>query len=478
MHLGACSKADDDRQPRPGRSERKILLDVLNEGEANRTMATATSTEASSAKPPGAPPQAMPAPKRRPSPMSKRLVSLDAYRGLIMTMLAASGFGIARLAQLPADAPVWDTLDYSLWQRIGFHFEHPPWVSNFGVWGVSFWDLIQPAFMFMVGVAMPYSYARRASLGHSRLRRFAHAAWRGTVLVLIGVFLRSLNYSTTHWVFIDVVAQIGLGYLFLYAMMEGGKWVQWIGFAVILVGYYLLFLAYTPPADYDYGAVFASKAKGEVFEGRFVHWSKNANIAYRFDQWFLHLFPRPPEEKFISHHKGGYVTLNFVPSIATMLLGLFCGQLLRAPGNRFLKFLYLAFAGAALIGLGVAAGEYVCPIVKRLWTPSWVLFSGGWVILGLALMYFLFDVLPLRWIAFPLAVVGMNSIAMYLMGWLIRGFTIKNIHIHFQGLLESTLGSEALADNMFGRVIDPTAAFVVFWLIALWMYRQRFFVRV
>ncbi len=440
-----------------------------------------------SASPPGsssAPPSATPAP-RRPSPMTRRLVSLDAYRGLIMTMLAASGFGIAQLARLPKDAPVWDVLDYSFWQRLAFHFEHTPWVSNFNWWQVSFWDLIQPAFMFMVGVAMPYSYARRASRGHSAVRRFGHAVWRGVVLVLIGVFLRSLHYSTTHWVFIDVVAQIGLGYVILYALMEGGRWAQGIGFAVILIGYYVLFLTYTPPADYDYDAVFASKARGEVFDGRFSHWSKNANIGYRFDLWFLHQFPRPPEEKVISHHRGGYVTLNFIPSIATMLLGLFCGQLLRAPGNRFLKFVYLALSGVVLIAVGAAAGEYVCPVVKRIWTPSWVLFSGGWVILGLAVLYLLFDVLqvgwlarPVRWLAFPLAVIGMNSIAVYLMGWLIRDFTVHNIHIHFQPMLERLLGAEMLADNMLGRVVDPTAAFIVFWLIAVWMYRQRFFVRV
>src|SRR5690606_11931742 len=104
-----------------------------------------------------------------------RLVPLDAYRGFIMLMLAASGFGIARFAQLPEDAPVWQEQNRQTWQTIAFHFDHPQWESRFGLMGVSFWDLIQPAFMFMVGVAMPFSYLRREKSGQSALRRFVHA---------------------------------------------------------------------------------------------------------------------------------------------------------------------------------------------------------------------------------------------------------------------------------------------------------------
>src|SRR5690606_34857951 len=131
---------------------------------------------------------------------TSRLISLDAYRGFIMVMLAASGFGIARFAALPADAPVWQEQDRQTWQAIAFHFDHPAWESKIGLMGVSFWDLIQPAFMFMVGVAMPFSYAKRDALGHSPVRRFAHAGWRALVLVLLGVFLYSLGDERTNWI--------------------------------------------------------------------------------------------------------------------------------------------------------------------------------------------------------------------------------------------------------------------------------------
>ncbi len=410
---------------------------------------------------------------------SGRLVSLDAFRGFIMIMLAASGFGVLQLTQLPADAPVWKDLDYATWQQIGFHFNHPAWVSNFdwgGVaFGFSFWDMIQPAFMFMVGVAMPYSYAKRQSLGHSGLRRTAHALWRALVLVLLGVFLSSAWARQTNWIFVNVLCQIGLGYMFVYLLLGQKWWLQWGALLLILVGYWGFFYSYTPPEGLDYAAVGA--AEDTVFDDFRAPWSKNANAGHNVDVWLLNQFPRPDKDKF-EYNDGGYVTLNFVPSMATMLLGVFCGQLLRSEKRWWQKFLLLVVGGAACVALGVLAGQYACPIVKRIWTPSWALFSGGWVILMLATFYLVFDLCRLRWLAFPLVVVGMNSIAMYIMGQLMRPWTTKQVQIHFEGLLQSLLGTQFLADDMYGHVIAPTSAFIVFWLIALWMYRQKFFVRI
>ncbi len=409
----------------------------------------------------------------------QRLVSLDAYRGFIMVMLAASGFGVARLARLPEDAPVWLVLDYPIWQRIAFQFNHPEWISQFNLVGVSFWDLIQPAFMFMVGVAMPYSYARRQSIGHSGIRQLVHAAWRAVLLVLLGVFLQSQRADQTNWIFTNVLSQIGLGYLFLYILMPRKLPVQGFAFVAILVGYWVYFETYTPPADYDYAAVSATEEA--VFEGGFNSWSKNANAGYQFDLWFLNLFPRPDGE--YRFNTGGYLTLNFVPSIATMLLGAFCGQLLRGDRKPWDKFALLLMGGATCMLLGLVAGWFTCPIVKKIWTPSWVLFSGAWVIWMLAAFYLVFDLWGqklrvLRWLAFPLVVVGMNSIVMYLMGQLMRPWTTRTCLTHFGSLLEAAYGPAATADDMYGRLTGPTLAFVVFWLIAFWLYRKKLFVRV
>ncbi|MFM8474607.1 MAG: hypothetical protein ACKOEO_02275, partial [Planctomycetaceae bacterium] len=111
----------------------------------------------------------------QPGAAPGRLTSLDAFRGFIMMMLAAGGFGILRFSRLSEDAPVWAVHDRAVWQQLGFHFDHPAWISVFDGWRVSFWDLIQPAFMFMVGVAMPFSYARRQSQGQGWLSMSVHA---------------------------------------------------------------------------------------------------------------------------------------------------------------------------------------------------------------------------------------------------------------------------------------------------------------
>lgn len=411
-----------------------------------------------------------------------RLVSLDAYRGFIMIMLAASGFGILQLSQLSPESPVWEQLDYDAWQQIGYNFDHPVWTSNFSTFqvsnwdvpmGVAFWDLIQPAFMFMVGVAMPFSYARRSALGHGSLRRSAHAAWRALVLVLLGVFLSSNGAEQTNWTFVNVLSQIGLGYLFVYLLLGRRFWIQALALVVILVGYWGFFYSYTPPADYNFAEVGASE--DAVFTGQRAPWSKNANAGHEVDVWLLNQFPR--SEPF-THNSGGYLTLNFVPSIATMLLGVFCGQLLLSDRRWWQKFLLLVLGGGVCMALGLAAGEFACPIVKRIWTPSWVLFSGAWVIWILAAFYFLVDLCRLRWLAFPLVVVGVNSIVMYMMGQLMRPWAERTMHTHFAGPAEQLFGSQVLAEDMFGHVIGPTSAFVLFWLIALWMYRQKFFVRI
>lgn len=476
-------------------------------------------------KPPSASPEERKLLSERAKPKDPgRLVSLDAYRGFIMFVLAASGFGIASFAAIDRNSPVWQQADYDLWQKIAFHFEHPAWRSNFTPsfleqadadaageseflkFGVSFWDLIQPAFMFMVGVAMPFSYARREATGQLAGRRLGHALWRAIVLVLLGVFLYSLGSDRTNWIFPNVLAQIGLGYFFVYLLLGRKLWLQLTVFAVILGGYWAAFKFQPPPADYDFAAVNASVENGEVYEGKFAPWSKNGNAAHFFDFRFLNLLRSIPDaeqtalgiatdaenwapqpirnwlfanaEPFL-FNSGGYQTLNFVPSIATMLLGLMCGQLLLAPFGAGKKLGLLVGGGLICLLLGLVAAEFACPIVKRIWTPSWVLFSGAYVIWMLAGFYFLFDILPLKVLAFPLVVVGMNSIAIYLMGELLRGWTInKVVRIHLTGLFETIFGTDALAGDRYGPIIFTTAAALIFWLVAWLLYRRKAFLRI
>lgn len=389
------------------------------------------------------------------APKPARLASLDAYRGAIMFYLAAHGFGLTQVAQQTQDPA---------WQSLVRWFEHVPWA------GCSTWDLIQPAFMFMVGIAVPYSFARRGEQGHSFGQQLGHALIRAAVLILISVFLASGSGKVTKWEFTNVLAQIGLGYPILFFLLNRRLAVQAGVVGAILAGYWLLFALYpVPVAGFNYASVGVTSGdltRGVVFDGFFGHWSKNSNVAAAFDVWFLNLFPRATPFVF---NPGGYATLNFVPSLATMIFGLMCGELLRSSRTARKKIHALLVAGLALIVVGVVAGFTVCPIVKRIWTPSWALLSGGLVVWFLAAFYWLIDVVGYkRWAQF-LIVVGMNSIAIYLMSQLLRPWVT--------GVLKTHLGA-----NLFSGVYAPiwrdSLTLLVFWLICWWMYRRKIFLRI
>ena len=451
-----------------------------------------------------------------------RLVSLDAFRGFIMMMLAAGGFGILKFSRLPEDAPVWAVADRSVWQQLGFHFDHPAWLSVFDSWKVAFWDLIQPAFMFMVGVAMPFSYANRRARGSGWFSMSAHALMRALVLVLLGVFLSSLGKPKTNWVFPNVLCQIGLGYYFVWLLLNRRLAIQVAAIILILCGYWAWFRFSPPAADYDYAAVNADEAKGEVFKGAWSGWSKNANAAYRVDDWLLRrlrsaelpaegagaaeggegaevaegaegagaviveaerggwwsaIFGNP--EPYVPN-AGGYTTLNFVPSMATTLFGVLCGQwLLSATLSGWQKLLRLLVLGGLCLGLGILANATICPAVKRIWTPSWALVSSGYVIGMLIVFYVLFDLLPLRWLAFPLVVVGSNSILIYLLGQTLNGWVREQlIRVHLSGVIGQLFGPRVLDEQWYAALALPTTVFLIYWLLLLWLYRQRMFLRI
>lgn len=378
-----------------------------------------------------------------------RLHSLDAYRGLVMFFLIANGFGIALAARRAGDAaPGW-------LETLAFHATHPEWISQLHFVGFSVWDLIQPSFLFIVGVSMPWSYAKRAERGHSWLKRARHAWGRALILTLLGVFLQSLpqRYESTNWLFTNVLSQIGLGYGFLFFLVGKSVRLQAVAGALVLFGTWLACVLYPAP---------------EGAAGVAAHFQQGSNALEAFDRWFLNLFPR--SEPF-GAHPGGYATLNFVPSFVTMLMGVMSGQLLRdSPKNPQGKFRVLALAGAICLAVGVLLGATgLCPVVKRIWTPSWVLYSGAWCLWLLALLYWIVDMRGWRKWTFPFVVVGMNPITAYFMSMTMRGWTRDQWMTH--------LPNEWFA-GPGGAVLQYSLVFAVYWLILWWMYRNRVFVRI
>jgi len=394
---------------------------------------------------------------------SQRLRSLDAYRGLVMLSIASHGLGLHQAAkQFP---------DSRLWSVLALQTEHVPWV------GCVYWDMIQPSFMFMVGVAMAFSYAKRRDRGDSYGSLLRHAVVRSFVLVGLGVLLASNWSDQTDFVFVNVLAQIGLGYTFLFLLWGRRPAVQLSVALVVLVAYWSWFALYPLPGpDFDYASV-GVPADWEHLEGFAAHWDKNTNAAAAFDVWLLNLFPR--SEPFV-FNRGGYQTLNFIPSLATMIFGLMAGELLRSRRRGAVKFGVLV--GAGLLCLAVATAlSYgdICPIVKRIWTPSWAFYSAGWTCLLLAAMVGAIDLCgqhrwakPVQWCAFPLVVVGMNSLLMYMMAQLVHSWTRATLKIHLGPDYTNVLGPA------YAPIVEAGCVILVFWLFCYWLYRQKIFLRV
>lgn len=404
-----------------------------------------------------------------------RLVSLDAYRGFVMLAMASAGLGIpAMVAKQPENV---------LLNVLASQTEHADWR------GCTAWDLIQPSFMFIVGVAMPFSYAARRDRGDGFGRQFGHALARAAGLVLLGLFLSSAWSRQTNFTFANVLCQIGLGYPFVFLLLRCGPRGQALAAVAVLVGYWLWFALYPLPASDANYVTIGGTLNNNGLRGFLGHWARGSNPAAGFDRWFLNLFPRPAGSPFLAN-EGGYTTLNFVPSIATMLFGVLAGELLRSGLTGRKKVEWLVLAAALGIVLGLLLDRQVCPLVKRIWTPSWVVYSTGWTCGLLALFYGTIDAAGFRRAAFPLVVVGLNSIAFYVMAQLMKPWVASQLRIHLTTALQvagdaqKRLGAGSWArlpsrpfSGEYGPVYESACVLLALWAIVYAMYRRRIFIR-
>jgi predicted acyltransferase len=388
----------------------------------------------------------------------QRNIAVDVYRGFVMLLIMAE---VLRFARVSAAFPT-----SLFWKVLAWNQTHSEW------FGCSLHDTIQPSFSFLVGVALPYSIASRLAKGGTFWKLFAHALWRSLVLVALGVFLRSMNHSQTYFTFEDTLSQIGFGYPFLFLLgFRPPKW-AWAALGVILGGYWLVWALYPLPGagfDWQSAGVSAAWNAQHNFTRFAAHWNKNYNLGNRFDQWFLNLFPR--EHAFAYNH-GGYLTLSFIPTLGTMILGLVAGRWLRAAAPR-IPMKRLLTAGVS----GVAAGlllhyAHVCPVVKRIWTPSWTLFSGGLCFLFLAAFSWVIDVKRHRKWAFPLVVIGMNSIAAYCIAHFLENFITTSFRIHLGPNFFEFLGTG------LQPLMEGTTVLLCYWLLLFWLYRRKLFLKV
>jgi len=399
----------------------------------------------------------MPSPQAATTSIAARNVAVDAYRGLVMLLMLGEVLQFSEVARSYPTSILWKILSYNQ--------SHVEWV------GMSLHDMIQPSFTFLVGVALPYSLRSRQLKGESFQRTFLHTLWRSFLLVALGIFLRSIHSPITNFTFEDTLTQIGLGYTFAFLLTQCKPRWQWLTLSSVLFGYWLAWALYPVPGPgFDYAQVGVPADWHQyLLTGFAAHWNKNTNLGQAFDLWFLNLFPRIHLFRF---NEGGYLTLSFLPTLGTMLLGVTAGRWFlqatpRIPIKRFL------IAASILLCAGLLFHfTGICPIVKRIWTPSWTLFSGGVCFLFLSAFAWILDVKGHRRIAFPLVVVGMNSIAAYLLPHLFEDF--------IQGSFRTNLGVSFL--NIFGSSLEPlflgALTLATYWLILFWMYRRKLFLRI
>jgi heparan-alpha-glucosaminide N-acetyltransferase len=388
---------------------------------------------------------------------TSRLLSLDAFRGTIMLLMLNEATRLPLVARsFPHSA---------IWAAIAFNTEHVDWQ------GCSLHDLIQPGFSFLVGAALPFSIASRRAKGQTFWQLLCHAAWRAFLLIALGIFLRSIHHSQTYFTFEDTLTQIGLGYVFLFLLGFTRVRTQVIVMLLILICFWGAFALYPAPGpNFDYARVGVPPNWDHNYTGFLSHFNKNSNLSWAFDVWFLNLFPR--EEPFV-FNEGGWSTLSFIPTLATMILGLLTGEWLKSKKTKEEKLRGLVIGGIGLVLLGLLcqwAG--ICPIVKRVWTSSYTLYSGGLVVLMLACFYALIEWKGWRRWAFPLIVVGMNSIAIYVMSWTMQGFFREALERHLGGALAG------IAGPTFLPVAYGLGIMLAFWIILFWMYRRKIFLRI
>lgn len=354
-----------------------------------------------------------------------------------------------------------------LWGFVCSQQTHAAWT------GASLHDLIQPSFYFLVGVASVLSLERRLASGQSVSALTRHAMVRASVLVVLGLCMVSVHPREWVWDFTDTLTQIGLAYpfLFLLGFRRPRDWL--LALVTLLVGYWAWFALFpVPPGGFDYATVSVPNdwVVAHGLTGFFAHWQKNTNAAAEFDRWFLNQFPR--DAAFVGN-PFGLATLNFVPSLGTMILGLFAGRLIKGTAPPAKKLGWLSLLGGTMIVGGASCHVLgVCPIVKAIWTPAWVVFSGGWCFLLLAVFYALVDLVGLRRAAFPLIVIGTNSIAAYVLSHLYPALAFNAIRRLFGDAAFDVFGA-AYSPFMYG-----CAVLFTYWLILFALYRRRIFLRI
>ncbi|MCX6134976.1 MAG: heparan-alpha-glucosaminide N-acetyltransferase domain-containing protein [Ignavibacteriales bacterium] len=359
--------------------------------------------------------------------LPQRLTSLDAFRGFAVAgMLLVNNPG---------------TWDPAIVPRLLLHAE----------WhGCTFADLIFPFFLFAVGMAMPYSEAKKREHGVSVWRGILIAARRALLLYLLGAFLKSasINMPGLHF---GILQRIGVLYFIVYLLLPlKVRWQASIGVTLLFVWWAILAFVHGPG----------------VIPGSF---DRDVNSAQWLDSFIL-----VPEDK--------ETIISMIPGISTVLAGVLLGRFLMRQANQKSVMRVLALAGVAGIGLGLL-WDLVVPLNKILWTASFVVFTAGWSCLVFLLFYWIIEVRKMSKLAFPLIVYGMNAITLYVFTGLFVRWVMLSWKVPYNGTMTSLTGYfyksfAAVAGPTIGSILYSTMIIFIGWLLCFWMYRRKLFLKV
>lgn len=362
-----------------------------------------------------------------------RLASLDALRGFDMFWIMGGDHLVYVVAAL---------CGYPAFEKT---FGHVAWE------GLQFMDTVFPTFLFMAGVSFPFSLAGSLKRGLSRGQVARRALRRGITLMLLGIvywgFLKRLDFATFR--IPSVLAYIGFGWMvaawiYLYVRSVAGR----IAVAVLILTAVTLFFGLVPAPDAAADAV------------RF-------SAQWHFGCWLDRTVLGPHALTPLFDNEG---FAGLMPTVVSAMLGMFAGDIVRHGGIAATgrKALHLLGCAALCAGLGFALSAFY-PIVKNLWSPSFVLVVGGYSFALFALFYWIIDVRGcIRW-SFFFRVIGMNSITIYL----------AQRFVGFRGAAEFFLGGLAgLLPAALGQLLLAAGYIAVCWLFLLFLYRKNVFLKI
>lgn len=359
---------------------------------------------------------------------NKRLLSLDFFRGLTMFLLIAEFSGLFPYLVSPA-------FEGTVIHFIGTQLRHVDWI------GLHFWDLIQPFFMFIVGVAMPLSFSKRISRGDSYKELAKHAVKRSLIMLLLGWGLYCIDAGQIVFRFQNVLAQLSVTYLLAFLIIRKPTSIQ-LGFS--------LFLILISEGLYRFFPV-------EGFTNAFVG-------GENFGTWFNLL---------VSGERGGgdWAIFNAIPTAAHTIWGVMAGQLLMKDysAKKKLSLLFAAGIVGLIIGYGISP---FTPIIKRIATSTFVLVSGGWTLIALALCYWVIDIMKYQKGVLFFAIVGMNPLFIYLFAHVGGANLIKKIYLPFSNALFGWAG------ELWSAIILSALVLFTLWYICYWLYKRKIFIRI